>query len=95
MRKSVSLAFPWFFRMRSGAGPDFARTGTLLRYCVRQPHEGAQPSLGLAQAQGWQVQSVHLQASILLVSTFVMVTSLVLVADGHRSKVCTMVRSQA
>jgi hypothetical protein len=81
--------------MQSDAGPDLARTGARLRYCVRQPHEGAQPSLGLAQAQGWQVQSVHLQASILFISTFVMVTSLVLVADEQGSKVSTMVRSQA
>jgi len=81
--------------MRSDAGPDFARTGARFRYWVGQPHEGAQPSLGLAQAQGWQVQSAHLQTSILFISTFVMVTSLVLVADEQRSKVCTMVRSQA
>ena len=81
--------------MRSDAGPDFARTGARFGYWVRQPHEGAQPSLGLAQAHGWQVQSVHLQTSILFILTFVTVTSLVLVADEHRSKVCTMVRSQA
>jgi hypothetical protein len=41
---------------------------------VPQPQDGAQ---ALAQAQGWHLQSAHLQSSVLAVSIFVMVTSLV------------------
>jgi hypothetical protein len=62
---------------------------------LRQPQDGAQLSAGLPQAQDRQVQGLHLQASFLLFSAVVMVTSLVLVADEDRSNLRTMVRSQA
>ena len=62
---------------------------------LRQLQDGAQPSCGLLQAQGWQLQRAQLQAAVLVASFFVMMTSLVLVADARRSKVRTIVRSQA
>jgi len=44
-------------------------------YFAPQPQDGAQACL--VQAQGWHLQSTHLQPSVLAVSIFVMATSLV------------------
>jgi hypothetical protein len=76
---------------------------------VRQPQSLPQPEPQVAQRQGSQAQDSHVQAwqvqgeqlqgaqvqAWLVVLAFVMIFSLALVADEHRSKVCTIVRSQA